>query len=128
MSDEARRMAVEAAMDGEAAVVREIGDRIEVSQMEVMVLANVARLACIDEMIAVMAEDGDEGEVAALRQERQDFVRDVRAVFDRGHENGLRRLVQSCIAMMTQERFEPYIVRSEDTSSSDEPRDMSNGN
>jgi hypothetical protein len=35
----------------------------------------------------------------------------IREQFRKGDADGLKRLAQSCVAMLGQERFQPYLVR-----------------
>lgn len=107
MMDKWEKIAMDAAMEGEAVVVRNIGRTVKVSEMEMIILCNLARLACMDELIAVQGESDGAAAAAAMRQEITAAIQDL---FRKGEVDGLSRLVQSCVAMLGQDRFAKWLV------------------
>ncbi len=104
--DDHERVAMDAAMEGESAVVKSIGRKVKVSSMELIVLCNFAHAGCL---FLCSELDGEVGEQAGA--ELLDFLNAVRKQFSGGGKvNGLNKLMTSCIAMLGQERFSKYIV------------------
>jgi hypothetical protein len=103
-----REMArLNAEMEGNAAVVRTIGGKRKIGEMELIVLINLAHLACLTEFVTM----ADEDLVQEVEAARDEFAAAVRSQFARGQEDGLYRLMVSCTAMLGSERFAPYLVR-----------------
>lgn len=109
--DERKMIAMDAAMEGESTIIRNIGRKVKVSEMELIALCNVARLGCLS---AFSALDGEVGERASA--EMDCFLTDLQTFFEKDRKgNGVHRIVQSCVAMLGQERFNKYIVASDTT-------------
>jgi hypothetical protein len=108
MDDEQRRMiAVTARMEGNAAVVANIGKKILVSEMELICLTNFAEIG----LLSIFASlDGEAGEAAdadldgALDAVRRGFARDTA-------DDGLMRLSTSTAALLRGTKFSKYIAR-----------------
>jgi hypothetical protein len=110
-NDEKRKMlAMSAAMEGNAAIVRSIGAPKKVSEMELIVLCNFARIG----LLSVFAElEGKAGDAAD--RELEQLIEAVRETFARkgcsdGRSDGLMRLSQSCAALLGGERFGKYVA------------------
>jgi len=105
---ERERVRMEAALEGEAAVVRSIGGHVKVSEMELVVLVNLARLTCLAELAAGPLDPDLAAEAAEMRDECR---RTLQRYFHKGSpDNGLQRLMQSCQAMLGSERLGQYVV------------------
>jgi hypothetical protein len=112
MTDDEKHLVFEAAMDQEAAFVRDLGPLVTLSSMELTVLVNLARLACLDYLLG---ELDDVEERNATSAERNDFVACLNAWFTAiDGQSGVVRLVESCVAMLGTERIGPYVVPSAD--------------
>lgn len=107
MMDKREKIVMDAAMEGEAVVVRNIGGMVKVSEMEIIILCNLARIACMDELIAVQGESDGAAAAEAMRQE---IVEEIQDLFRTGEVDGLSRLVQSCVAMLNHDRFAKWLV------------------
>lgn len=95
-----------AAMEGESVIVRNIGRRRTVSEMELIVLCNFARL----ELLSEFAKLG--GEVGTRAAANYDvIIKLIQETFSGGSKSdGLERLATSCAAILNQPRFKSYIV------------------
>ena len=107
-SNEARLAAAYAQMEGEAVVVRNIGNMMQVSEMELAILCNLAHLACLRELLD---ESNDPDTQRAGEAEIKDFRRDIDTMFAAHSISGVRRFVQSCIGILYSDRFTKYIVK-----------------
>lgn len=94
-----------AAMEGDAVVVANIGQKKKVSEMELICLVNFAEIGVMSLFAAL---DGEEGEAAA--KELDQHLDAIRRVFAKRGNDGLNRLSQSITAMLRSERFEKYVV------------------
>lgn len=99
---------MEAALEGEATVVQGIGRQVTVSEMELVVLVNLAHLTCLTELAAEPLDPDLAAEAAAMRWEyrwtlQRYFRRDA-------PDNGLHRLMQACQAILRSERIGPFLV------------------
>ena len=104
--------AINARMEGESVIVRNIGEKRKVSEMELTVLCNLAHLFCLMEF-AVMAEDEDLVYKTAAAAER--FEASIRRTFAKdGDDDGLYRLMCSCQAILAGDRLARYLVPSDE--------------
>lgn len=104
--DERQVVAMTAAMEGEAVSMRNIGDKVELSQMELTLLATFARLG-------VMSVFGAMPILSAERSiaEWQATTSKLYELFSQGGQrDGLRTFVQSAVAVLKSERVEPYVI------------------
>lgn len=116
--DEKKMIEITAAMEGQSVVVKNIGRKVKVSQMELVCLCNFAKLG----LLGVFSElDGHSGFQAA---EEIDLLREaIRRTFaTQQNPDGLSRLGQSCVAILSNLRMERYIIPVED-----EPEDSVDG-
>ena len=94
---------ITAAMDGEAATIRNIGRQVKVSEMELVVLCNLAHLQCIQDL----ARDTSEQEYI---DQARDFEEQVRKRFATSNSDGMTKLTVSCIAMIATDKFRRYVI------------------
>ncbi len=107
--DEAKMVAITARMEGHCVVVKNIGKKVKVSEMELVTLCNFAELG----LMSVFSElDGESGELAA--QERNKLKEILRQAFNADGDDGLDRLSNACAAMLRSPRFEKYIFRDDE--------------
>lgn len=109
--DKRKLIAMDAQMEGEATVVKSIGRMVKLSEMEVIVLCNLAYLCSLEQLAIEIRDSGESAldcEAAAARHAEA-----MRQHFTKDSTNGLHRLVQSCMAMLGQERFMKYLVPDE---------------
>jgi len=99
-------IAINAILEGESVVIKNIGNKVKVSQMELMILCNLARLACL----MIFSElDGKIGEEA--KEETELFIAQIKKQFaNETCEDGLHRFIQSCTAILGQDRLGKYII------------------
>lgn len=116
--DEKKMIQITAAMEGQSVVVKNIGRKVKVSQMELICLCNFAKLG----LLGVFSElDGHAGFQAA---EEIDLLREsIRRTFaTKQNPDGLARLGQSCVAILSDLRLAQYIIPVDD-----EPEDTADG-
>ena len=105
--DERTRLALAAQMEGESTVLRSLGCKHKVSEMELVTLCNLAYLSCLS-VFASAADDDLSHKTAA---ERDRLVAAIRKCFGRDeNDDGLERLVQACLAILGQDRLGRYLV------------------
>jgi hypothetical protein len=108
ISDE-RMVALTAQMEGEAIIVRTIGRKIKVSQMELVALCNFAQLGLLHTFSQL---DGEAGAAAAT--EIDDLEEAIRKAFARrDNADGLARLAQGTVAILGEARLGKYLVRTD---------------
>jgi hypothetical protein len=116
MDEQERNMiAITARMDGARAVAARIGKGVKLSEMELIALANFARLG----LLFVFSQlDGDAGDDAHARA--QQHCEELRDTFESkpGQRDGLNHLTQCCTAMLGGERLGKYVVIPQDSGSS----------
>lgn len=98
-------VSIQAHMDGQQVVVRNIGKKVKVSEMELIIFCNFTKLAILE----IFSElDGQEGLLA--REEAQFLKAAINRDFSKKGNDGLSRLANSAVAMVTGERFSRYVV------------------
>ena len=119
MDDGRKKMLrVTAEMEGQSVIVRNLGRKVKLSQMELICLCNFAKLGLLD----VFSElDGHAGHQAAAEI---DLLREaIRRTFaNKVNPDGLARLGQSCVAILSEPRLARYIICVED-----EPEETADG-
>ncbi len=95
--------AVGAKLDGEAAVARELGQKVELSEMEVILLSSMAYLGAM----MVIREDGTSAEAEELIAETKESIE---THLGQPGRPGMNRLAQGVVALLTQDRLSQYIV------------------
>jgi len=105
--DQRKMLVISAQMEGEAVVIRNIGRKVKVSEMELIALCNLAELGCF------LALGRECTEIDAVRQTESrimEFTETLRRFFGKDNDNGLRRITQACCSLLRDERFQKYIV------------------
>jgi len=104
--DPNKMVAITAHMEGESVIVKNIGKKLKVSEMELMCLCTFAKLGLLETFSHL---DGHAGYEAA---HEMDLLKDaIRKQFgDEKRPNGLHRLGQSYAAILCQGRLEKYVV------------------
>ena len=105
-NEEKRAVAMSARMDGDAAVARSLGKKVEVSEMELVAICSMANLGCLSIFAAL---DGDVG--AAADAEMEATLAAIREHFLKDEGDGLKKAVQACVAILGQERLGQYVIR-----------------
>lgn len=107
--DALKRVAMTARMEGESVVVRNIGKKRKVSEMELVALCNLAEFGLLS---AFSELDGESGELAA--RERDRLKKTIHQAFSVDGCDGFNKLSQACVAILRTPRFEKYIFRDDD--------------
>lgn len=104
--DRKKYLRITAQMEGQSVIVGGIGKKIELSEMEIICLVNLAQLG----ILSVFAQlDGTNGEEAV--EELNDHLDVIRKVFSRGDNgDGLDRLMHSTLALITVGRLAKYVA------------------
>ena len=103
--DEKRIAAIQAHMDGQQVVVRNIGKKVEVSEMELIILCTFMKLGVLEVYSHL---EGDSGRLAL--DEIRLLKKAIQRKFTKGDFDGLYRLAQSAVAMLDGERLGQYVV------------------
>ena len=104
---EASKKSVEAHLEGIGVVVGNIGVKVEVSQMELIVLVNLAYLACMH----IGSRDG-EGEYCD--EEYDLFIKILTQKFGNDkNPDGVNRLIQGFAGIISQEKIGKYLIQEE---------------
>lgn len=106
-----REAAVAAAMEGACVVLRNIGKKVTVSEMELVILCNMARLACLEDFARTMDGELLIEVIAVLARYRASLKQ---CFASPENPDGLHRIMQSCAAMLGEERLGRYVVNDED--------------
>jgi hypothetical protein len=97
--EEKRRIAIGAALEGESMSLKNSGKKTKVSDLELFVLCNLARIGFLS-----MFSDLD-GEIGQRSQEELvDFLTAIQRVFD------VNKLLQSGVALIHAGRFEKWVI------------------
>ena len=106
--DEKSWIALTAHMEGQAVIVKNIGRKVKVSQMELVCLCNFAKLG----LLSVFCElDDEEGYIAA--EETDKLIQAIAEQFSNSKADGLTRLAQSCVAILGEGRLGKYVLETE---------------
>lgn len=106
MNDETRkRLRMDAEMEGQATIVKNIGKQVSLSQMELVCLVNFAEIGVMSLFAAI---DGPTGEDAD--RELNAYLDRVREAFSKDGSDGLIRLQTSTCAMLRSPKFHNYIA------------------
>ncbi len=106
--DEKDFQRIQAVMDRESTVVRNRGKKIEVSEMELVILCNLARLNCMDQMAMGLTDDDL---IAEIEEQAESLIVAIRTRFSTEQQpDGLQKLMQSCVAILQEERLSQYLV------------------
>ena len=108
MNEQERKfIALTARMEGESIVVRNIGKKIKVSEMELVVLCNFAEIGLLSLFSGLDGEVGDEAYI-----KMDSLLEEIRKTFaNESNNDGLQRLSKSAVAMLlVQKRFRKYIL------------------
>jgi hypothetical protein len=104
-ADKRKLLAMNARMEGEEVVLSGIGDKIKVSEMELICLVNFAEIG----LMSLFANlDGPQGDEAAAELEKH--VDGIRREFSKEGSDGLNRLSQSTAALLRGSKFAKYLV------------------
>ena len=103
--EQKKRLSLDAHMEGQQQVVANIGDRVTVSEMELICLTNFAEIGLMS-LFAML--EGKAGQDAERCLERS--MEAIRGMFATDKTDGLQRLSQSTVAMLRSEKFQKYIV------------------
>lgn len=106
--DKKRMLAITAAMEGQQTVLRNIGKKVKVSQMELICLCTFAEIG----IMSVFSElEGEAGEKAAA--ELDALMDAIRKHFAAHGQDGLNRLMRSTVALLRSPKFHQYIPTTE---------------
>ncbi len=108
-SEEDKMVAIGSILEGEATVARNLGAKREISEMEMIILVNLAQLALYRELSLICEED------QAMRAKKlaEAHVQACQELFGSAkRQEGFKRLIQAGVALLTTERFEKYLVTS----------------
>ena len=103
--EEKKLVAIGARVEGDAAVARRLGDKVEVSEMELIILTSMAYYGAIS--VLVESEVSDIHEAQELKAELQEAIE---SKFGHKGELGMGKVVQTVVGMVTQERLGQYLV------------------
>ena len=109
--DEREMLALTAHMEGESVVVKNIGQKVKVSQMELICLCRFAKLGLLEVFSHL------EGESGYLAAEAIDQLTEaIRKRFaNERNRDGMARLSQSCVAILSEDRLGQYAVPWDDS-------------
>lgn len=108
--NERQRLRMDAHMEGQQTIARNIGKKVLVSQMELVALCTFAEIGTLFLFSQI---DGETGEAAEkVLQETIDTVRREFAN-DPDKSNGLSLLQTTCVALLRSERYHKYVTRPE---------------
>jgi hypothetical protein len=97
-----------AAMEGEQTVLARIGNKVKLSEMELICLVNFAEVGVLSTFCSM---DGEEADLA--ERELEKHINAIRKEFSRDQDaSGLPRLLQSTIAIIQSDRIRKYLVKS----------------
>ncbi|MEE9365865.1 MAG: hypothetical protein V3W44_04170 [Dehalococcoidales bacterium] len=102
--EDARLAAIGAMLDGEAVAAREIGQKVELSEMELIILLTMAQFGVYE----AMNEQGITN--PEFNEMRQELRREIDSRFSKVGHDGLAKLVQASVALLTQERLGRHVV------------------
>ncbi len=104
-SQDKRLAAIGAQLDGEAAVARELGEKVEVSEMELIALVSMAYYGAISVLIEVGVDD-----ILEAKELKAELDIAIESKFRQPGRMGKSKLVQLIIGMVTQDRLGQYSV------------------
>jgi hypothetical protein len=99
-------VALTARMEGRAVVVRNLGKKINVSEMELVCLCNFAFLG----LMQTLSDKIDDEDRTAAIEEIEDMKEQIRTTFANQSADGITRLAQSAAAVLNDQRFEKYLL------------------
>lgn len=106
-------IALTAQMEDKAVVARNIGRKVKVSEMELIILCTFAELSMLSLYSSL---DGEVGEKARVKFDR--LIEAIRSTYQKnGDRKGLQRLSSSCAALLRSDRFFGYITEHEEDAS-----------
>jgi len=112
MDKEERKMiAVGAHLEGLSVATKHIGKMVEVSEMELTILCNMARLGLVS-VLSEALEPEDQVRFAA-EAEKEELIRAIHETFTDEKVDGMNRISQGAVALLGSERFEKYILEAE---------------
>ena len=97
---------MDAVMDGDRVIAESIGKKKKVSEMELIVLCNFARVGLLSVFASLDEPTGSDAE-----QELERLLGAIREAFDdSGKRQGLLRLASSCAAILAGDKLGRYVV------------------
>ncbi|KKN74446.1 hypothetical protein LCGC14_0390660 [marine sediment metagenome] len=109
MDEEERKMvAIGAQLEGLSVSTKNIGKKIVVSEMELIILCSFAKLGFLSDM----SEHEDEVGLAC-KDEKDNLIKAIREAFSDEEVDGMNRLSQGLVAILTSERYEKYVLVTE---------------
>jgi len=105
-SDARKHIQMSAKMDRLAAIVRDTGAQVSVSEMELVCLCSFAQVGMFSLYSCI---DGETGEKAG--KELDAMIEEIRKTFSIDGEDGLMRLAALTVALLGSEKFSKYDPR-----------------
>lgn len=117
-NEQNRFISIRAQLEGQAVIAAKLGEKIKISQMELVCLCNFAWLGVTQTLFLEVSGDdcdGDKGllNICSLEEARKEIylmIESIREQFGNDAGDGLNRLAQTTTGLLHSEKFAKYLV------------------